>query len=163
LASCRLRAELDGVLAAAAMSPPPGLRARLRAEVERSFRPPWWRRALAPLRAPVPAYGLAIASLVPPLTLAAVRLWSPPGDGAAAADRRRRRQRAARAAAQPPVTRPLPSEVTCMKAHVRPALFTALAALACARETCDAPEREDVAAPADPAAPAREAARAAPA
>lgn len=65
LASCRLRADLDGVLQAAAEAPRAALRLRLREEVARSFRPPWWRRGLALLARPVPAYAVAVALLLP--------------------------------------------------------------------------------------------------
>jgi anti-sigma factor RsiW len=67
LAFCRLRADLDGVLLVAGEAPPAALRQRLRAEVERSFRPPWWRRAWAVVLRPVPAYALVVAALVPAL------------------------------------------------------------------------------------------------
>jgi len=63
---CRLRADLDGI-ALAAREPPPALRLRLRAEVERTFRPPWWRRAWGVALRPVPAYALLVAVLVPAL------------------------------------------------------------------------------------------------
>lgn len=65
LAFCRLRADLDGVLAATAEAPPPAVRARLRAEVERSFRPSWRRRAWAAFARPVPAYALLVALALP--------------------------------------------------------------------------------------------------
>lgn len=65
LAHCRLRADLDGVLLAAREAPSPGLRARLRAEVERSFRPTWRRRVQAALARPVPAYAVLAALVVP--------------------------------------------------------------------------------------------------
>lgn len=67
LAFCRLRADLDGVLQVASEAPPERLRLRLRAEVERSFRPPWWRRARGVVLQPVPAYALLVAALVPAL------------------------------------------------------------------------------------------------
>lgn len=67
LAFCRLRADLDGVLLVADEAPPAALRLRLRAEVERSFRPSWWRRAWAVVLRPVPAYALVVAALVPGL------------------------------------------------------------------------------------------------
>jgi anti-sigma factor RsiW len=76
VASCRLRADLDGVAQAAAMSPPPALRARVRAAAAASFRPPWWRRTLASGLRPVPAYGLAVASLLPVIVWASVHAWA---------------------------------------------------------------------------------------
>ena len=65
VAFCRLRADLDGLLAATEVAPPAAVRASLRAEVERSFRPNWWRRALAQVRRPVPAYAVALALAIP--------------------------------------------------------------------------------------------------
>ncbi|HEY8376646.1 MAG TPA: zf-HC2 domain-containing protein [Nannocystis sp.] len=65
VAFCRLRADLDGVLLAAQKTPPAAVRERLRAEVERSFRPRWWRRALAQVRRPVPAYVVFAALAIP--------------------------------------------------------------------------------------------------
>lgn len=65
VAFCRLRADLDGVLAATSEAPPPAVRARLRAEVERSFRPTWRRRAWAAFARPVPAYALLVALVLP--------------------------------------------------------------------------------------------------
>lgn len=67
LASCRLRADLEGLLQATSEPAPAALRARLRAEVERSFRPSWPRRALAALARPVPAYALLAALALPGL------------------------------------------------------------------------------------------------
>ena len=67
LASCRLRADLEGLLQATCEPAPPALRARLRAEVARSFRPSWPRRALAALARPVPAYALLAALALPGL------------------------------------------------------------------------------------------------
>lgn len=67
LAFCRLRADLDGVLQIASEAPPERLRLRLRAGVERDFRPPWWRRAWGVVLRPVPAYALLVAALVPAL------------------------------------------------------------------------------------------------
>ena len=67
LASCRLRADLEGLLQAASEPAPAALRARLRAEVARSFRPSWPRRALAALARPVPAYALLAALALPGL------------------------------------------------------------------------------------------------
>lgn len=65
VASCRLRADLEGLLQATSEAPPPALRARLRREVERSFRPSWRRRALATLARPVPAYAVLAALALP--------------------------------------------------------------------------------------------------
>lgn len=65
VAFCRLRADLDGVLQATAEAPPPAVRARLRAEVERSFRPTWRRRAWTAFARPVPAYAVLAALAVP--------------------------------------------------------------------------------------------------
>lgn len=65
VAFCRLRADLDGVLQATAEAPPPGVRARLRAEVERSFRPTWGRRVWSAFARPVPAYALLAALALP--------------------------------------------------------------------------------------------------
>lgn len=65
VAYCRLRADLDGALQAAHEAPPPAVRARLRAEVARSFRPRWWRRALAQVQRPVPAYAVVAALVLP--------------------------------------------------------------------------------------------------
>ena len=65
LASCRLRADLEGLLQATSEAPPPAVRARLRAAVERSFRPSWTRRTRAALARPVPAYAALAALLVP--------------------------------------------------------------------------------------------------
>lgn len=67
LASCRLRADLEGLLQASSEPAPAALRARLRAEVVRSFRPSWPRRALAALARPVPAYALLAALALPGL------------------------------------------------------------------------------------------------
>lgn len=71
---CRLRADLDGVLLVASEAPPAALRLRLRAEVERTFRPPWWRRARAVVLRPVPAYALVVAAMVPALAWLATDL-----------------------------------------------------------------------------------------
>lgn len=76
LASCRLRADLEGVTHAATISPPPALRARVRAAAAATFKPPWWRRSLTAVLRPVPAYGLAIASLLPVLVWAGVHTWT---------------------------------------------------------------------------------------
>jgi anti-sigma factor RsiW len=65
VAYCRLRADLDGALQAAHEAPPPAVRQRLRAEVERAFRPSWWRRGLALVRRPVPAYAVVAALAIP--------------------------------------------------------------------------------------------------
>ncbi len=76
LASCRLRADLEGVSHAVTAAPPPALRARVRAAAAATFKPPWWRRTAAAVLRPVPAYGLAIASLLPVIVWAGVHTWS---------------------------------------------------------------------------------------
>lgn len=79
VASCRLRADLEGVAHAEALAPPPAVRARVRAAAEAAFskRPAWWRRPLAAVLRPVPAYGLAIASLLPVAVWAAAHALTP--------------------------------------------------------------------------------------
>lgn len=78
LASCRLRADLEGVAHAEALAPPPAVRARVRAAAAAAFTatPAWWRRPLAAVLRPVPAYGLALASLLPVLVWAATHAWA---------------------------------------------------------------------------------------
>lgn len=88
VAFCRLRADLDGVLLAADAAPPAAVRQRLRAEVERSFRPTWWRRALAQVCRPVPAY-VVLAALAIPAALWLARAAGPSADTAAPAPRLR--------------------------------------------------------------------------
>jgi anti-sigma factor RsiW len=73
LASCRLRADLEGV---AAVDPPPHLRARVRAAVAAAVRPPWWRRTLAAGARPIPAYAALAASLLPVVLWAAFQAWT---------------------------------------------------------------------------------------
>ena len=51
VAYCRLHADLEGIAAAVEVTPGPQVQARLRALVEATFRPPWWRRALSAVRA----------------------------------------------------------------------------------------------------------------
>ena len=87
LAFCRLKADLDGVLAAAVEAPPAALRRRIRTEVARSFGRRWWDRALELWRRPVPAYGMLLASLVPMLAWAALSARPPAIADDAAPDR----------------------------------------------------------------------------
>jgi anti-sigma factor RsiW len=98
---CRLRADLDGALQAAHEAPSAAVRQRLRAAVEREFRPTWWRRALAQVRRPVPAYAV-VAALAIPAALWLVR-GSTRDDATAAAPR----VRGYDAAAPPLVDRPI--------------------------------------------------------
>ena len=84
VAYCRLCADLDGVLLATACAPPARVRQGIRAELARSFRPPWWRRALAFGRAPVPAYALVAALLLPAALWLARGRGAPQGDAARA-------------------------------------------------------------------------------
>ncbi|MBZ5711022.1 anti-sigma factor family protein [Nannocystis pusilla] len=100
---CRLRADLDGALQAAHEAPPVAVRERLRAAVEREFRPTWWRRALAQVRRPVPAYAV-VAALVIPAALWFVRESTRDGATAAATAPR---VRGYDAAAPPLVDRPI--------------------------------------------------------
>lgn len=88
VAFCRLRADLDGVLLAAGTAPPAAVRQRLRAEVERSFRPRWWRQALAQVRRPVPAY-VVFAALAIPAVVWFMRDLAPSGDSEVEAPRLR--------------------------------------------------------------------------
>jgi anti-sigma factor RsiW len=76
LAACRLRADLEGVSHAADLAPPPELRARVRAAAAATFHPPWWRRTLAAGLRPVPAYGLAVASMIPVIAWAALQMFT---------------------------------------------------------------------------------------
>lgn len=62
---CRMHLDLVGVIEAHAIEPPPRVHAALREAVARRFAPRPWRRMLATLRHPVPAYGLALAAIVP--------------------------------------------------------------------------------------------------
>lgn len=81
VAFCRLRADLDGVLQATAEAPPPAVRARLRAEVERSFRPRWRQRVWAAFARPVPAYALLAALALPAAVWLVVRAPGRPAAG----------------------------------------------------------------------------------
>ncbi len=78
LAYCRLRADLDGVLEAVSEAPPHAVRRRLRDQLERSFGPSLWTRAVALWRRPVPAYGMVLASLVPVVFWLATALRATP-------------------------------------------------------------------------------------
>ncbi|MCB9755822.1 MAG: zf-HC2 domain-containing protein [Myxococcales bacterium] len=64
---CQHREELDELTRAYAEAPGDHVRQALRAEVERRFRPPLWRRLLGAWTRPVPAYGVAVAGLLPVL------------------------------------------------------------------------------------------------
>ncbi|MEZ4448510.1 MAG: zf-HC2 domain-containing protein [Nannocystaceae bacterium] len=74
---CQLRADLEGVTMSAE-APPPALRRRVRREIERTFRPPLWRRALDLGRRPVPAYGVVVASLAPVIAWVALSFAAGP-------------------------------------------------------------------------------------
>jgi len=64
-AYCRLQAQLRGIAAAYAERPSTPVRASLRARVKAEFAPGPVQRALAVLRRPVPAYGVALAAAAP--------------------------------------------------------------------------------------------------
>jgi anti-sigma factor RsiW len=62
---CRVHLDLNAVAAAHELAPPEHVRVALRARVAAHFAPRRWQRALGVLRRPVPAYGLAVAAMVP--------------------------------------------------------------------------------------------------
>lgn len=62
---CRMHIDLVAVVEAHEVMPPPRVHAALRAEVARRFAPTPFAKLLATLRRPVPAYGLALAAMVP--------------------------------------------------------------------------------------------------
>ncbi len=64
---CQQREELDGLTRAFAEAPGEHVRLAVRAELERSFGPSLWRRLLSAWTRPVPAYGVAVAGLLPVL------------------------------------------------------------------------------------------------
>ena len=70
--SCRLRADLEGIVAAYDEAPSPGVRERLRERVEAAVRPRWWTRLAETLRRPVPAYAAAGVAAVPLLVWGAL-------------------------------------------------------------------------------------------
>jgi anti-sigma factor RsiW len=57
---CRLHADLTGLGDSLADGPRREVELRLRDRVERTFRPPWWRRLLRLGAAPIPAYQTAL-------------------------------------------------------------------------------------------------------
>jgi anti-sigma factor RsiW len=73
--SCRLRADLEGVVAAYAERPDPRVRAALRRKVEQAVRPRWWTGAVRVLQRPVPIYLAAAAGAVP-LLLWGLATWA---------------------------------------------------------------------------------------
>ncbi len=82
---CQQREELDGLTRAFAEAPGEHVRAALRAEVERSFGPPLWRRLLRAWTRPVPAYGVAVAGLLPVLLWVVTASLSATGGGSSRA------------------------------------------------------------------------------
>ncbi len=64
---CRLDADLKGITEVMDVAPDPSVRRKLRAEVAREFRVPWWRQLFRAAKLPIPAYqtigfvGLALA------------------------------------------------------------------------------------------------------
>jgi anti-sigma factor RsiW len=65
LAFCQLRADLAGISQAMSETPRPEVRAKLMERVDREFRLPFWKRLTAYAFRQVPAYGLAVAALIP--------------------------------------------------------------------------------------------------
>jgi len=62
---CRVHLDLVAVIEAHELEPPAHVHAALRAKIAEQFAPRPWTRVLATLRKPVPAYGLALAAMVP--------------------------------------------------------------------------------------------------
>jgi anti-sigma factor RsiW len=74
LESCRLRADLEGIIEAYAEAPSPDVRDRLRDRVEVAVRPRWWTRMLDVVRQPVPAYAAVAVAVAPLLVWGALSL-----------------------------------------------------------------------------------------
>ena len=80
LESCRLRADLEGLLDAYAdEAPRPEVARVLRSKVEAAVSRPWWHRPLTVLTRPIPFYGAMAAAALPVLVWLGVGLR----DGAA--------------------------------------------------------------------------------
>lgn len=62
---CQLRADLAGISPALSEAPRLEVRAKLMGQVDREFRSPFWKRLAAQAFRKVPAYGLAVAALIP--------------------------------------------------------------------------------------------------
>lgn len=62
---CQLRADLAGISPALSETPRTEVRAKLIRQVDREFRLPFWKRLSAQAFRRVPAYGLAVAALIP--------------------------------------------------------------------------------------------------
>ncbi len=62
---CRVHLDLVAVVEALELEPPAHVHAALRTKIAEHFAPRPWTRVLASLRKPVPAYGLALAAMVP--------------------------------------------------------------------------------------------------
>ena len=65
LESCRLRADLEGIVDAYSEAPSSGVRQLLRQRVEAAVRPSWWARLADVLRRPIPVYAAAGVAVVP--------------------------------------------------------------------------------------------------